>query len=417
MALTTNISTLFTGDSLGFFADSPVVISLHEDTNYIEGYELTLSTYYGTHTSKTDIKTYSLTAPNGSLYSQQFNINIAPYLSSRLDYDNRAVLFSFSIKIYYNSTNTTIASGNNIALFSSYRLNTSTIEEQLKVFDINSLPDELGVNMKALFSLYNSELSGFTNTDVRLEVYQVENGVENLRLTYSQDALITTSEVFKDVVIEMYDTGFLRLKLVDGSTLLQQKDITPICASIEQPFTLEYLNRYGLLSSFLMYGKRSESLDIAKEYFRNTKQTDYVTHESFEKPRQILFNRKSTKKWVMNTGWLNEEQYENLQQLLLSEFVRFNHNFTTDFTYSFSLNFEARVAIDSGTYEENSCSNDGLDNLGLESYKALEITETGDPIIYLKPLTSSIQKKYSKDGLINYTIEFEEDTQYNNNLM
>ena len=107
--------------------------------------------------------------------------------------------------------------------------------------------------------------------------------------------------------------------LVGGTTLRWTAYFKAQCEVKYQPVVVDFVNRYGSWSRIFFQKTKKRSINVkANEYKFNPKELPYISQDI----RQMQeFNINATETIKLNTGWVNDNYAEVLQQLMLSEKV------------------------------------------------------------------------------------------------
>ena len=146
--------------------------------------------------------------------------------------------------------------------------------------------------------------------------------------------------------------------LPSGSVVRWTGYFKPQCEPKYQPVVVDFVNRYGSWSRIFFQKAKTRTIEVKKnEYKLNPDSLPFTPEDTRQKAQ---FNINGTETIKLNTGWVNDNYGEYLQQMLLSEYV---------------------VICD---FENN------------EDYASVKV----------KP--SSLKKQVGiNDGMINYTLDFE----------
>ena len=97
-------------------------------------------------------------------------------------------------------------------------------------------------------------------------------------------------------------------------------EIFCICEPKYTPYKVAFVNKFGVIQDLYFFKKRSDNVAISKEeYKENTLQTTSVVNYSLNEATKIPYNFKTQKSFTMNTGFVDEQYNEVIQQLLLTE--------------------------------------------------------------------------------------------------
>jgi len=110
-----------------------------------------------------------------------------------------------------------------------------------------------------------------------------------------------------------------KVEYIVGGTTRWTAYFKPQCEPKYQPVTVDFVNRYGSWSRIFFQKAKNRSINVkANEYKFNPNTIPYISQDI----RQIQeFNINATESIKLNTGWVNDNYAEVLQQLMLSEKV------------------------------------------------------------------------------------------------
>lgn len=148
-----------------------------------------------------------------------------------------------------------------------------------------------------------------------------------------------------------------KLEIINGSSVVQATYYFKPMQEGKFPVQyLDFINRYGVWQKVFLFkaSKTSISSNSGTDYIKNSESVNYIT----SKAQKGDMNVNASKSIKCNTGWVNEDFSELMQQLLLSERVLLNAepvrlktksidkhthlidkliNYTIDFEYAFDV--------------------------------------------------------------------------------
>ena len=118
------------------------------------------------------------------------------------------------------------------------------------------------------------------------------------------------------------------------------------CEPKYAPIQLQYINRYGMWDTMTFFKRSDTDLDVSKETYRSVIGSASASGYTWgDQSRGIRsYNEEMSKKITMNTGFIDEVNNENLEQLLMSPYVLMTINRTTtrvQDTYTIAQDFRA----------------------------------------------------------------------------
>ena len=118
------------------------------------------------------------------------------------------------------------------------------------------------------------------------------------------------------------------------------------CEPKYAPIQLQYINRYGMWDTMTFFKRSDTDLDVSKETYRSVigsaSASGYTWGDQARGKRS--YNQEMSKRITMNTGFIDEVNNENLEQLLMSPYVLMTINRTTtrvQDTYTIAQDFRA----------------------------------------------------------------------------
>lgn len=113
--------------------------------------------------------------------------------------------------------------------------------------------------------------------------------------------------------VKIYDT--------DDTTLLSTITVKNLCEPKYTPYKVTFVNKHGAYQDIYFFKKAVESMSVSDETYKaNTINTSTVTYPT-NKGQQERYNVRAKKSISLNTGFVNENFNEAIEELLLSENV------------------------------------------------------------------------------------------------
>tara|TARA_Y100000592_G_scaffold35707_2_gene56689 strand:+ start:1372 stop:2361 length:990 start_codon:yes stop_codon:yes gene_type:complete len=138
--------------------------------------------------------------------------------------------------------------------------------------------------------------------------------------------------------IQVYDT--------DDATLLATVTVDNVCEPKFTPYKITFVNKHGAYQDVYMFKKSIERMNVTDEVYKaNIIDASSLTYATY-KGQQERYNVSATKSLEMNTGFVDENFNQAIEELLLSEnvWIRWEGKTlpvlvkTKDMTYKTSLN-------------------------------------------------------------------------------
>ena len=137
------------------------------------------------------------------------------------------------------------------------------------------------------------------------------------------------------------------VKILDSSdAVVDSRRFYNQCEPKYAPIQLQYINRYGMWDTMTFFKRSDTDLDVSKETYRSVigsaSASGYTWGDQSRGKRS--YNQEMSKRITMNTGFIDEVNNENLEQLLMSPYVLMTINRTTtrvQDTYTIAQDFRA----------------------------------------------------------------------------
>lgn len=98
-----------------------------------------------------------------------------------------------------------------------------------------------------------------------------------------------------------------------------EQNLVNLCESKYNPIKLDFINRLGGKQSMYFFKNSTQSIEVkSSEYNTNTFDDGYPIYNGFLGQKRI-YNKNGTKTIKCNSGWINEVENENIQDIMLSE--------------------------------------------------------------------------------------------------
>jgi len=158
----------------------------------------------------------------------------------------------------------------------------------------------------------NSNIIGIpptTESDEIVTNVEVDSSIESISFDFDKNYITVYNDVFE---CNKYNT--------EPDNFLGYVSKTSQNHDLQKPVTLFYINKYGAVNTMQFTLKRTDEVSATSESFvRNnisySSLTDRGTHSSM---KNITSSRR---KFVVNTDWLREYYVDQLEELILSEYV------------------------------------------------------------------------------------------------
>lgn len=129
------------------------------------------------------------------------------------------------------------------------------------------------------------------------------------------------------------------------TTLLKSINLIPVCEPKFTPIKCQFINKFGVLQTMYFFKKSIESLSITDSMFKRNIIDSNASYNTGDVQSQ-RFDVKADRNLTLNTGFVNEDFNQTIEELLLTENCWITYDGSTiaatpqnkDFTYNTSLN-------------------------------------------------------------------------------
>ena len=117
------------------------------------------------------------------------------------------------------------------------------------------------------------------------------------------------------------NSSTIKVYATDDHTLKKTINITNVCEPKFTPYKITFINKHGAYENIWFFKKSTESLSVTDEKFkRNTINNSTVTYNTYE-GQQERYNVNGLTSLSLNTGFVNEDLNQTIEELFLSENV------------------------------------------------------------------------------------------------
>ena len=129
------------------------------------------------------------------------------------------------------------------------------------------------------------------------------------------------------------------------TTLLKSINLIPVCEPKFTPIKCQFINKFGVLQTMYFFKKSIESFSITDSMFKRNIIDSNASYNTGDVQSQ-RFDVKADRNLTLNTGFVNEDFNQTIEELLLTENCWITYDGSTiaatpqntDFTYNTSLN-------------------------------------------------------------------------------
>lgn len=362
-------------------ARSPYFVTINGTTN------TTLKLFVWNGNTEPVSETYSFTKAIPSATQTEFNYDITPFLQEYIDNINPTFsstpaseeeksFVNFKAVLYSNGVNRTLA-------FKSRVLADSGTYEADNCLGVFMKDYVIGVAVDG----YNNYLNGYNQSKIAniyalADTTKTINYLENTNVSYvnvliDHDGTTTTAEYVSGgvtTVVTILDSTISKgiynmkvpfrlssfttsnvLRIKNGGYVLYSYNVNPICEIKYTPVVCQFINRFGGWQFLTFFKAQSNSISVEKTKFNLL--PDSVNYNA-KRGQSKSFNINGTQKVTLNTGFVDQNYSDLIQDLLLSNTVLLdskpvqvvtnasdlktslkdkNINYSIDFEYSYNL--------------------------------------------------------------------------------
>jgi hypothetical protein len=102
------------------------------------------------------------------------------------------------------------------------------------------------------------------------------------------------------------------------TTLLKSINLIPVCEPKFTPIKCQFINRYGVIQTMYFFKKSTEAMEITDARFQKNIISSSASYDTKESQIQ-RYDVKGMTRLVLNTGFVNEDFNQTIEELLLSE--------------------------------------------------------------------------------------------------
>lgn len=170
--------------------------------------------------------------------------------------------------------------------------------------------------------------------NITIPIFLGTNGVNNVTMYKGGSVVSNVNYTTIDSPVDEYSDDFISYVRnsddIDYAVLTKDDSTTEtiyveaICEPKFDPYKISFLNKYGAIQDLWFFKKRTDKISFTKEEFvRNTIEvlSNASSSYSVNKAANVVLDLKSSKTFILNTGFVKEEYTETIQQLMLSENV------------------------------------------------------------------------------------------------
>jgi hypothetical protein len=306
-----------------FNARSPYIIQVDGDNTQVAT-RLVLNIYSQLSNL---LKTYTIDKKNFSPTQSINYYNISPYaydLLNTIDENSFAVVIEYNS--YYTTDGTNYISFRNNLLLATNGYSDYNNPNYLQNGNFIPLLKEVNypINYDRTLTYPTADFAfDFTGSN-DVFFYEISNGATTnsfnisnngtynfLRLPLTHNAS-AYAEKNKFTIYVYRNGGGTKIKVYE-------QNLVNLCESKYNPIKLDFINRLGGKQSMYFFKNSTQSIEVkSSEYNTNTFEDVYPTYNGFLGQKRI-YNKNGTKTIKCNSGWINEVENENIQDIMLSE--------------------------------------------------------------------------------------------------
>lgn len=248
-----------------------------------------------------------------NVLSFAYNVKVTKYSDTGEGFEDIGNEYLVSVNGYNDYENPNYNYTTDLALLGNYSnavnyfYNTNTIPNIDFIIDFTDTTSNFSIEYNTT-ALYNGNL----------EIY-------NSYINYSNDGLMYQERipmVIAPTAGTIVSTEFLIVESTAfGGNVLYSCILTPECEIKYSPFALQFINRLGGKQTMTLFKNSTQTINTkATDYNTNNFTNNYPTYNRYLGQKRI-FNKNGNKTIKCNTGWLNENDNINIQDIYLSEML------------------------------------------------------------------------------------------------
>lgn len=187
------------------------------------------------------------------------------------------------------------------------------------------IPFLTGTNAKSAFK------AGFYNNNSLVQEVIFGSTISSITAdttAYTADTTLLTADSSLFAGSSSNDIEYLPVPVNANKLITTLNDNTTETKSIETieeckqtPYKISFLNKFGVVQDLWFFKRRDESVEISKsKYLQNTiKEAATGVSYSLNQASQVPMDFKVAKSLKLNTGFIDEQYNETIQQLMLTE--------------------------------------------------------------------------------------------------
>ncbi len=155
---------------------------------------------------------------------------------------------------------------------------------------------------------------------------------DDIEIVYTRDGVQTTIDTTVDFTNEAdsavryvsftpntNNTPYVINVYNDGqTTLLKSISLIPVCEPKFTPIKCQFINKYGVIQCMYFFKKSTEAMEIMDARFQKNIISSSASYDTKESQVQ-RYDVKGMTRLVLNTGFVNEDFNQTIEELLLSE--------------------------------------------------------------------------------------------------
>lgn len=133
----------------------------------------------------------------------------------------------------------------------------------------------------------------------------------------------------------------IQVSPIDGAeswTAGFKAELTPICEPKYKPLKLQFLNRYGGTQDFYFFKNNNQSIEVKSSNYNTNTFNSYPIQPNTYIGQTRVYNKNGKHTIKGNTGWINEDNNEFIEDIMLSEYLYLSYEDKgTDWTSAVTL--------------------------------------------------------------------------------
>lgn len=162
------------------------------------------------------------------------------------------------------------------------------------------------------------EIPFYTEDDIEI-VYTRDGSQTTVDLATNFDNTAASAVEYVSFTPNTNDTSYVINVYDDGqTTLLKSINLIPVCEPKFTPIKCQFINKFGVIQTMYFFKKSTENITIEDDRYKKNIINSSASYDTSEGQFQ-RFNLNSLTSITLNSGFVNEDFNQTIEELLLSE--------------------------------------------------------------------------------------------------